>query len=194
MTTKIENARRFTFVRVTHSVDMCWNWTQNDQTTILVLLRDCESALRASFGLKPETALQFHVGPNNDVIAADRLLKLYDVLKLYDEYALLSTAGSDTIFVFVETGAGDTCPAVGAGDKKKKRKHVASSDAKQNDHIRRYRGLDGAADLAHGASQFPSPLGNADVRECTARYNEERILIKQITRGTGTIRLVERIV
>ena len=76
-------------------------------------------------------------------------------------------------FVFVETDAGDTCPPVGAGDKKKKRKRVVSSDAIQNDHIRRYRGLDGAADLAHGASQFSSPLGNADVREYTARYNNE---------------------
>ena len=99
MTTRSGHFSKITFARGTHKVDVCWNWTRNDDATNSILLRNCIVALKDSFGPKREVALLFCARPGSDIIAAERLIEY-----LRDECAFHNT-GCDKVSVIFETFA-----------------------------------------------------------------------------------------
>ena len=112
MTMRSGHFSKITFARGTHKVDVCWNWTQNDDATNSILLRNCILALKDSFGLKREIALLFCARPGSDIIAAERLIEY-----LRDKYAFHNTGRDEVSVIFETFAANDSCwLADGAGN------------------------------------------------------------------------------
>ena len=191
MTMRSGHFSKITFARGTHEVDVCWNWTQSDDAKNSILLRNCILALKDSFGLKREIALQFCARPGSDIIVAERLIEY-----LRDKYAFHNTGRDEVSVIFETFAANDSCrlaDGAGNGEVRGKRKLNALSGEQNSQHTRICRNLDRAADLAHAPSRLSSLLGDSDIRESVAFHQGRRILIKNITHGTGILRTVEEI-
>ena len=191
MTMRSGHFSKITFARGTHKVDVCWNWTQSDDATNSILLRNCILALKDSFGLKREIALQFCARPGSDIIVAERLIEY-----LRDECAFHNTE-CDKVSVIFETFAANDNWWLADGARNRgvrgKRKFNALSGEQMSHHTRICRDLDRAADLARAPSHLSSLPGVADIRECVAFHEGRRILIKSISHGTGNLKTVEEI-